>query len=71
MALSQVQVGSAGAYAFINNAVYLEASAYHTLSPNTLNNLGADPFDAPGQARLVALLARSVTNPIGVTTGSR
>ena len=43
------QVGSVGAYSFINNAIYLEASAYHTLSPNTLNNLGADPFDAPGR----------------------
>ena len=44
-----LQVASAGAYAFINNAVYLEASAYHSLSPNTLNSLGADPFDAPGR----------------------
>jgi hypothetical protein len=43
------QVASVGAYAFVNNAVYLEASTYHSLSPNTLNNLGADPFDAPGQ----------------------
>ena len=43
------QVGSVGAYTFINNALYLEASAYHSLSPNTLNNLGADPFDAPGR----------------------
>ncbi len=43
------QVGSVGGYAFINNAMYLELSAYHSLSPNTLNSLGADPFDAPGQ----------------------
>ena len=43
------QVGSVGTYTFINNALYLEASAYHSLSPNTLNNLGADPFNAPGR----------------------
>ncbi len=43
------QVGSAGAYAFVNNALYLEATAYHTLDPNTLNSLGADPFAAPGR----------------------
>jgi len=41
-------VGSVGAYAFINNVLYLEASAYHTLDANTQNNLGTDPFGAPG-----------------------
>jgi hypothetical protein len=41
-------VVSVGAYAYINDALYLEASVYHALDPNTLNNLGADPFDAPG-----------------------
>jgi hypothetical protein len=41
-------VGSVGAYAYVNDALYLEASVYHALSANTLNDLGADPFDAPG-----------------------
>ena len=41
-------VASAGAYAFINDALYLEATVYTTLSPNTQNSLGTDPFNAPG-----------------------
>jgi hypothetical protein len=41
-------VGSVGAYADINDVLYLEASAYHTLDPSTQNALGTDPFDAPG-----------------------
>jgi hypothetical protein len=41
-------VGSVGAYAYVNDALYLEASVYHALAPKTLNSLGADPFDAPG-----------------------
>ncbi len=42
-------VVSVGAYAFVNDALYLEASVYTTLNPNTLITLGADPFSAPGQ----------------------
>jgi hypothetical protein len=41
-------VGSVGAYAYINDVLYLEASAYHTLDHSTQNALGADPFSAPG-----------------------
>jgi len=41
-------VVSVGAYAYVNDALYLEASVYTTLSPNAQNNLGTDPFDAPG-----------------------
>ncbi len=41
-------VGSVGAYADINDLLYLEVSAYHTLDPGTQNNLGTDPFGAPG-----------------------
>ena len=41
-------VASAGAYAFINDALYLEATVYTTLSPNAQNSLGTDPFNAPG-----------------------
>jgi hypothetical protein len=41
-------VASAGAYAFINNLLYLEATVYTTLSPSAQNSLGTDPFGAPG-----------------------
>jgi hypothetical protein len=41
-------VASAGAYTYINNMLYLEASAYRTLDFNTQNSLGVDPFAAPG-----------------------
>ncbi len=41
-------VGSVGAYAYFNDALYLEASVYHTLDPNLQNDLGTDPFKAPG-----------------------
>src|SRR5262249_23318111 len=41
-------VGSVGAYTYINNMLYLEASAYRTLDFNTQNALGADPFASPG-----------------------
>jgi hypothetical protein len=41
-------VGSAGAYVYINDLIYLEASVYHTLDPKTQNSLGADAFKSPG-----------------------
>jgi hypothetical protein len=41
-------VASIGAYTFINDALYLEASVYTTLSPGVQNDFGTDPFDAPG-----------------------
>jgi hypothetical protein len=41
-------VGSIGAYGFFNDAVYLEASVYRTLAPRAQNDLGINPFDAPG-----------------------
>ncbi len=41
-------VGSVGAYAFVNDTLFLEASAYHTLDFSTQNDLGTDPFSAPG-----------------------
>ena len=34
-----------GAYAFINDLVYLETTVYHSLDPNTLNSLGSDRFN--------------------------
>jgi hypothetical protein len=36
------QVLGAGAYAFINDQLYLEAAAYQTLNPGTLNSLGVN-----------------------------
>jgi hypothetical protein len=41
-------VASVGAYAMLDDFLYLEASVYHALDPNTQNSLGADPFTAPG-----------------------
>ena len=41
-------VASVGAYTDINDVLYLEASAYHTLDPSTQNALGTDPFGGPG-----------------------
>jgi hypothetical protein len=42
-------VVSGGGYLWINDLFYVEGSAYRTLGFNTLNLLGADPFDAPGR----------------------
>jgi hypothetical protein len=41
-------VGSVGAYAYVNDVLYLEATAYHTLDFSAQNDLGTDPFGAPG-----------------------
>ncbi len=41
-------VVSVGAYTFINDALYLEATVYTTLSAGAQNNLGTDPFGSPG-----------------------
>src|SRR5262249_10235261 len=39
-------VGGVGAYALVGDLLYLEASAYRTLSFRAQNSLGIDPFDA-------------------------
>jgi hypothetical protein len=39
------QVLGAGAYAFINDQLYLEVSGYQTLNPGALNSLGVNPVD--------------------------
>ncbi len=41
-------VGGVGGYAFIDNLVYLELTAYRTLDYKTLPKLGLDPFGMPG-----------------------
>ena len=43
-------VAGVGAYAFVNDVLYLEATAYRTLAPNAQNSLGTDPFGAPGMS---------------------
>jgi hypothetical protein len=41
-------VGGVGGYAYINDMLYLEATAYKTLDFRQQNAVGTDPFDAPG-----------------------
>jgi hypothetical protein len=41
-------VGSVGAYTFINDMLYLEATGYRTFDFRTQNSLGIDPYGAPG-----------------------
>jgi hypothetical protein len=41
-------VGGVGAYAYIGDMLYLEATAYRTLDFGAQNALGTDPFGAPG-----------------------
>ncbi|THD61743.1 MAG: cytochrome C [Bradyrhizobium sp.] len=42
------RVGGVGAYTMINDLLYLELSAYRTLSFSQQNSLGMNPFDGPG-----------------------
>jgi hypothetical protein len=42
-------VAGVGGYTMINDLLYLELTGYKTLPFNTQNNLGTDPFGAPGQ----------------------
>lgn len=41
-------VASVGAYAYFDDTLYLELSAYRTLDASIQNDLGTDPFSAPG-----------------------
>jgi hypothetical protein len=41
-------VVGAGGYAYINDLLYLEATAYRTLDFGSQNAVGVDPFGAPG-----------------------
>ena len=62
-------VGSVGAYAYVNDVLYLEASVYRTLDAKTQNDLGTDPFNAPGLFTPGALLARGDRAPLGQPIG--
>jgi hypothetical protein len=42
-------VGGVGAYAFINDLLYMELTGYKTLGFSQQNAVGTDPFGAPGQ----------------------
>ena len=41
-------VGGVGAYVYLNDMLYLEATAYKTLGFKQQNAVGTNPFDAPG-----------------------
>jgi len=41
-------VGGVGAYAFLNDMLYLEVTGYKTLNFGQQNGVGVDPFGAPG-----------------------
>lgn len=56
-------VGGVGAYTFINDLLYLEASGYRTLSFSQQNALGTDPFGAPGLLGGVAPYWRAAIEP--------
>jgi hypothetical protein len=56
-------VGGVGTYAFINDLLYLEISGYKTLGFSAQNNLGTDPFGAPGQLGGVAPYWRVALEP--------
>jgi hypothetical protein len=54
---------SVGGYLWIDNKIYLEASAYQTLGFNTQNSLGANPFGAPGLFDAPAPYFRAALEP--------
>jgi hypothetical protein len=56
-------VGGVGAYAYINDMLYLEATGYKTLGFNAQNRLGTDPFGAPGLFSGVAPYWRVALEP--------
>jgi hypothetical protein len=56
-------VVGAGAYAFINEMLYVELSGYRTLSYNTQLKLGPDPFAAPGMIDGIAPYWRVALEP--------
>jgi hypothetical protein len=56
-------VASVGGYTFINDVVFLEATAYRTLDFQTQNSLGTDPFGAPGLFGGVAPYGRVAVEP--------
>jgi hypothetical protein len=56
-------VAGVGAYTMINDLLYLELTGYKTLPFSTQNNLGTDPFGAPGQLGGIAPYYRVALEP--------
>jgi hypothetical protein len=56
-------VGGVGAYAFINDTLYLELSGYKTLTFDQQNAVGIDPFGAPGLLQRTAPYWRAALEP--------
>ena len=56
-------VAGAGAYAFVNDMLYMELSGYRTINYNALNKLGINPFDAPGTIDGIAPYWRIAMEP--------
>ena len=56
-------VVGAGAYVYINDLLYLEATLYRTLDFGAQNALGVDPYDAPGLIDAVAPYWRAALEP--------
>ncbi len=56
-------VGGVGAYAWINNLVYLEVSGYRTIARGAQASLGTDPFGAPGLFGGIAPYWRAAVEP--------
>jgi hypothetical protein len=52
-----------GAYAYINDLLYLEATFYRTLDPGAQNAVGVDPYGAPGLLDGVAPYWRAALEP--------
>ena len=62
-------MGGVGAYAWINNLVYLELTGYRTLDFKTLPKLGVDPFGAAPRSKVWRPIGESRSNRIGAITG--
>lgn len=56
-------VGGVGAYAMINDSLYLELTGYRTLQFNQQNSLGVNPFGTPGLINGVAPYWRVAFEP--------
>jgi hypothetical protein len=56
-------VGGVGAYVYLNDMLYLEATAYKTLNFTQQNAVGTNPFDAPGLFENAAPYWRAALEP--------
>jgi hypothetical protein len=56
-------VGGVGAYVYLNDMLYLEATAYKTLGFKQQNAVGTNPFDAPGLFEGAAPYWRAALEP--------